>query len=83
MILKISTIIFSGRKVMANNLIAQIFIVDFFKKIKLLRIFSLFNYPLLFAHPSLELYNSTQIFSCLFGLIDKISLYLLPKNTYL
>ena len=32
MILKISTIIFSGRKVMTNNLIAQIFIVDFFKK---------------------------------------------------
>ena len=55
MILKISTIIFSRRKVMANNLIAQIFIVDFFKKIKLLRIFSLFNYPLLFAHPSLIL----------------------------
>lgn len=31
MILKISTIIFSGRKVITNNLIAQIFIVDFFK----------------------------------------------------
>ena len=31
MILKISTIIFSGRKVITNNLITQIFIVDFFK----------------------------------------------------
>jgi len=71
---------------MTNNLIAQIFIVDFFKN-KITKNFLSIQLSFIvrssFAHPSLELYNSTQIFSCLFGLIDKISLYLLPKNTYL
>ena len=53
MILKISTIIFSGRKVITNNLIAQIFIVDFFKKLKLLKNF--LSIQLSFAYRSLIL----------------------------